>query len=80
MQLLPVVQHLSCNCCLLCRNGIEGLNDELLTRGFAVNEEGGIPKVTALLLPILDIISVQHACQSRTASHQLLKQTVVYVQ
>lgn len=30
------------NCC---RNGIEGLNDDLLTRGFAMNEEGGILKV-----------------------------------
>ena len=28
-----------------CRNGIEGLNDDLLTRGFAMNEAGGILKV-----------------------------------
>ncbi|DBB01619.1 TPA: hypothetical protein ACH3X1_000259 [Trebouxia sp. C0004] len=27
-------------------NGIEGLNDDLLTRGFAMNEEGGILKVS----------------------------------
>ena len=29
-----------------CRRGIEGLNDELLTRGFAMNEEGGIVKAS----------------------------------
>ena len=29
-----------------CRKGIEGLNDELLTRGFAMNEEGGILKAS----------------------------------
>ena len=28
-----------------CRNGIEGLNDDLLSRGFAMNEAGGILKV-----------------------------------
>lgn len=31
-----------------CRNGIEGLNEQLLTRGFAMNEEGGILKVPSL--------------------------------
>ena len=30
----------------LCRRGIEELNDELLTRGFAMNEEGGILKAS----------------------------------
>ena len=33
---------------LCCRNGIEGLNDDLLERGFAMNEEGGILKVLPL--------------------------------
>ena len=34
--------------CMDCRRGIEGLNDELLTRGFAMNEEGGILKASCL--------------------------------
>ena len=29
-----------------CRRGIEGVNDALLTRGFAMNEEGGILKAS----------------------------------
>ena len=51
------------SCCLLYRNGIEELNDALLTRGFAMNEEGGILKVSALDLPIdciLLMLCIQH--------------------
>ena len=34
----------------VCRNGIEGLNDTLVARGFAMNEDGGILKVTCFII------------------------------
>lgn len=35
------------------RNGIEQLNDELIARGFAMNEEGGILKVAIMLRALM---------------------------
>ena len=43
----------SVSCRLPCRNGIEELNDALLTRGFAMNEEGGVLKVEYFLAALV---------------------------
>ena len=37
------------------RNGIEGLNDDLLARGFAMNEEGGILKVLSSSCCVMNV-------------------------
>lgn len=59
-----------------CRRGIEGLNDELLTRGFAMNEEGGILKAShPHHLPLLSRMITNQAKDCDYALHSRSKQS-----
>lgn len=68
----PVQQNHSLTICTVvwymsiltgCRNGIEGLNDDLVSRGFAMNEEGGILKVCHANCLCKQIVSI--TCSER---------------